>query len=134
MNFVEQLSAVVLLVDFLLGMACGVVGCVSHGSRREDRDKTLLGTAPDAASDGARLVHGLYTRDDGGYMRSLLARGGEAAGGTSGGDGTQGQGRATDQRLRAGYRRHSRVFRHRDRSRCAPRHRTTRVAPASRHF
>jgi hypothetical protein len=93
MNFVEQLSATVLLVDFLLGMAFGVVGGVSHGSRREDRDKTLLRPAPDAASAGARLVQGLYTRDEGGYMQGLLAGGGELAQDTSRADdsGTRGK-------------------------------------------
>jgi hypothetical protein len=91
MNFVEQLSAIILLVDFLLGVAFGVVGGSSRGSRREDRDKTLLGPAPDAVSAGARLVHGLYTRDDGGYMQSLLPGGGELAEDTSRADdsGTQ---------------------------------------------
>lgn len=79
MNFVEQLSAIVLLVDFLFGVACGVVGGASHGSTHEDRKQTLLGGAPDALSDGARVIYGLYRRDDDGYMESLLRRRGKAA-------------------------------------------------------
>jgi hypothetical protein len=78
MSFVEQLSAVTLLVDFLFGVTFGVIGSAAHGSRREDRQHTLLGTAPGPLSAGARVVHGLYTRSDE-YMRSLLARDGEAA-------------------------------------------------------
>jgi hypothetical protein len=81
MNFVEQLSAIALLVDFLLGVTFGIVGGASHGSRREDREYSLLRSAPDAVSDGARVIHGLYIRDDG-YMRGLLP-GAEAAGDAS---------------------------------------------------
>lgn len=72
MNFVEQLTAVALLVDFFLGVAFGVVGGAVHGSLREDGDKTLLGGAPDPVSEGARVLYGVYTRDDG-YMARLLA-------------------------------------------------------------
>ena len=76
MNFVEQLSAVVLLLDFLLGVTFGVVGGASFGSRRENRGFSLLRPAPDSVSDGARVVHGVYTRDDG-YMASLPPGGAE---------------------------------------------------------
>jgi hypothetical protein len=72
MNFVEQLSAIALLVDFLFGIACGVIGGASHGSRREGRGKTLLQAAPDPVTDGARVIHGVYIRDDDGYLQSLL--------------------------------------------------------------
>jgi hypothetical protein len=75
MNFVEQLTAVSLLVDFFLGVTIGVVGGAVHGSLREDRDKTLLRQAPGAVSNGARVMFGVYTRDDG-YMGRLLAGGG----------------------------------------------------------
>jgi hypothetical protein len=34
MNFVEQLTAVALLVDFCLGMTIGMVGGAVHGSLR----------------------------------------------------------------------------------------------------
>jgi hypothetical protein len=72
MNFVEQLTAVTLLVDFFLGVAFGVVSGAVYGSRREDGDYSLLRPAPDELIAGARIIHGLYTRDDG-YMQSLLS-------------------------------------------------------------
>ena len=72
MNFVEQLTAMALMVDFFLGVAFGVVGGAVHGSLREDRDKTFLGGAPDLVSEGARVLLGVFTRDDG-YMARLLA-------------------------------------------------------------
>jgi hypothetical protein len=75
MNFIEQLTAVSLLVDFFLGVTFGVVGSAVHGSLREDKGRTLLRQAPDAVSNGARVIFGVYTRDDG-YMGRLLAGGG----------------------------------------------------------
>ncbi len=95
MNFVEQLSAVVLLVDFLLGVVFGVVGGASHGSRREDREYSLLTTAPDDVSAGARLINGVCTRDDG-YLRGLLPGGGEKAGDASGDDSAGSHGQELD--------------------------------------
>jgi hypothetical protein len=71
MNFVEQLTAIAILIDFLFGVTFGVVGGAILGSRREDLDKTLLGEAPGPLSAGARVIHGVFTRDDG-YLRSLL--------------------------------------------------------------
>jgi hypothetical protein len=79
MNFVEQLTAVTLLVDFFLGVTFGIVGGAVHGSRREDREKTLLREAPDPVSEGARAMYGFYTRDDG-YMARLLANDDQAPG------------------------------------------------------
>jgi hypothetical protein len=73
-NFVEQVTAVTLLVDFFLGVTCGVVGGAVRGSLREDKRKTLLRRAPGPVSDGARVLFGVYTRDDG-YMASLLSGG-----------------------------------------------------------
>lgn len=75
MNFVEQLTAVTLLVDFFLGVTFGVVGGAVHGSLREDRQRTLLRAAPDLLSKGARAMYGVSTRDDG-YMAHLLDGGG----------------------------------------------------------
>jgi len=75
MHFVEPLSAVwasVLLVDFLFGIACGMAGGASLGSVSEDGKRSLLQPAPGALSDGARIIHGVYTRDDDGYLRWLL--------------------------------------------------------------
>lgn len=74
MNNVEQLSEVLLLIDFLCGVACGLFGSTVHGSRHEDRERGMLRTAPDAVCAGARVMHGLYTRDDG-YLQSLLSGG-----------------------------------------------------------
>lgn len=75
MNFIEQITAVLLLVDFLFGVAFGVVGGAVIGSRRG----ALLWPAADGLlSAGARVVHGVYTRDDDGYLRYL--QGGPAPG------------------------------------------------------
>jgi hypothetical protein len=78
-NFIEQLTAVTLLIDFFFGVTCGVIGSAVHGSRREDRGYTLLGAAPDPVSAGARVLHGIYTSADE-YMLGLLPGGGEADG------------------------------------------------------
>ena len=75
MNFIEQLTAVTLLVDFLLGVTLGIVGGAVHGSLREDREKTLLRQAPDLVSEGARVMYAAYIRDDAGYLRRLLSGG-----------------------------------------------------------
>ena len=77
MNFIEQLTAVALLVDFFLGVTFGVIGGAAHGSLREDRERTLLRAARDPVSAGARAVHGLYTGDDG-YLATLLSGSGQA--------------------------------------------------------
>lgn len=79
MNFIEQLTAVTLLVDFFLGITFGVVGGAFYGSKLEDGMRSLLGTPPDAVSAGARKIHGIYTRDDG-YMRNLLSSGDQVPG------------------------------------------------------
>jgi hypothetical protein len=78
-NFVEQLTAVTLLVDFFLGVTFGVVGGAVYGSKLEDGERSLLGTAPDAVSAGARRIYGVYSRDDG-YMARLLRGGNHAPG------------------------------------------------------
>jgi hypothetical protein len=96
MNFIQQLSAIALLVDFLFGVACGVIGGASHGSRLEDRKRTLLWVAPNPVSDGARVIYGVYTRDDG-YLRSLLRRrSGKAAGDPRVDDASGSQGQELD--------------------------------------
>jgi hypothetical protein len=71
----------------------GVVGGAILGSRREDYEKTLLGEAPDPLSAGARVIYGVFTRDDG-YLRSLLPGSGEATrnDGVDDGPGSQGPG------------------------------------------
>jgi hypothetical protein len=89
MSFIEELSAVVLLLVFLLGVTFGVVGGAAYGSVREDCEYTLLGTSPGSVSEGARVIHGVYTSSDE-YMRSLLARGGGAAAADERGNATTG--------------------------------------------
>lgn len=42
MNFVEQVTAVTLLVDFFLGVTFGVVGGAMFGSRLGGRERSLL--------------------------------------------------------------------------------------------
>jgi hypothetical protein len=95
MNFVEQVSAVLLLVDFFLGVTCGVIGGAVHGSRREDRESTMLRAAPDPISAGARVIYGVYTSADE-YMIGLLP-GGEAGGDNHGIDDSGAQGQELDQ-------------------------------------
>jgi hypothetical protein len=92
-NFVEQLTAIAILIDFLFGVTFGIIGGAILGSRREDYEKTMLGEAPDPLSAGARVIHGVFTRDDG-YLRSLLHSDSEAIrnDGTDDGSGSQGPG------------------------------------------
>jgi hypothetical protein len=92
MNFVEQLTAIAILIDFLFGVTFGVVGGAILGSRREDYEQSLLGSAPDPLSAGARVIYGVFTRDDG-YLRSLLPGAGEATDDSADdGSGSQGPG------------------------------------------
>jgi hypothetical protein len=79
MNFVAALSAIAILIDFLLGVTFGFVGGAILGSRREDYNYSLLQVAPDPLSAGARVIHGVFTRDDG-YLQGLLPGGAKAAG------------------------------------------------------
>jgi hypothetical protein len=92
-NFVEQLTAIAILIDFLFGVTFGIIGGAILGSRREDDETSLLGEAPDPLSAGARVIHGVFTRDDG-YLRSLLpgSAGPTANDGTDDGSGSQGPG------------------------------------------
>ena len=94
-NFVEQLTAIAILIDFLFGVTFGFVGGAIFGSRREDYEKSMLGGAPDPLSAGARVVYGVFTRDDG-YLRSLLRSASEATRSDSTGDGSGSQGPGLD--------------------------------------
>ena len=96
MNFVEQFTAITLLIDFLFGVTCGVIGSATHGSRREDRGYTLLGAAPDPVSAGARVLHGVYTSADE-YMMGLLPGGGKAGGDEHESDDSRAQEQELDQ-------------------------------------
>jgi hypothetical protein len=77
MEIVEQLTALSLLIVFLFGIACGVVGGAVHGSRR---GALLSPASDDILSAGARVIYGVYTRDDDGYLQSLLSRNDQASG------------------------------------------------------
>ena len=76
MEIVEQLTALSLLIVFLFGITCGVVGGAVHGSRR---GALLSPASDDILSAGARVIHGVYTRDDDGYLQSLLSRNDQAS-------------------------------------------------------
>ena len=78
MEIVEQLTALSLLIVFLFGITFGVVGGAVHGSRH---GALLMPASDDILSAGARVIYGVYTRDDDGYLQSLLTRGGRASGG-----------------------------------------------------
>lgn len=70
-NFADQASAILILVDYLLGITFGVIGSMAFGSVRENHRMSLLQSAPDPVSAGARVIFGVFTRDDDGYMGSL---------------------------------------------------------------
>jgi hypothetical protein len=76
MEIVEQLTALSLLIVFLFGITCGVVGGAVHGSRR---GALLSPASDDILSAGARVIYGVYTRDDDGYLQSLLSRSDQAS-------------------------------------------------------
>lgn len=92
MNVIEQLTAISLLVDFLFGVTFGVIGGAVIGSRR---GALLWPAADDLLSAGARVIYGVYTRDDDGYLRGLL-RGGQEPGRPRGDDGYEPHGREAD--------------------------------------
>lgn len=77
MSFMEQLTALSLLIDFLFGVTCGVIGGAVHGSRR---GALLVPASDDLLGAGARVIYGVYTRDDDGYLQSLLTGGVRASG------------------------------------------------------
>lgn len=74
MNFVEPVSAIALLAAFLTGMLCGVIGSVCHGSRCEDRKRTMLRGAPGPVSRGARVILGLHAWEDDRYFDEFVPR------------------------------------------------------------
>jgi hypothetical protein len=90
---IEQLTAQGLLIVFLLGITCGLVGGAVHGSRR---GALLVPAADDILSAGARVIYGVYTRDDDGYLQSLLPRNDKASDDPSGNDGSQSHGQEVD--------------------------------------
>ena len=96
MSFTEQISAVwaiLLLIDFLFGLTCGVVGGAVHGSKR---GALLAPEADDLLSAGARVIYGVYTRDDDGYLQGLLSAKNRAAGDPRGDGGPASYGQEVD--------------------------------------
>src|ERR1700722_3711466 len=93
MSFIEQLSAIALLIDFLVGVAFGVFGSASLASRREDREYSLVHAPPDPLCDGVRVFQGVYTRGDGWVSdaRRAAASGGNGRPGDNECRGSQGQ-------------------------------------------
>lgn len=73
-NFAEQapaaVSAIILLVVYLFGVALGMYGCVIFGSVYENRRMSLFEQAPGPISGGVRAILRLVIFDDG-YLRSL---------------------------------------------------------------
>jgi hypothetical protein len=93
MSFIEQLSAIALLIDFLFGVTFGLVGSASLASRREDRDYSLVHAPPDPLCDGVRVTQGVYIRG-GGWMsdaRRDAVHGDVGRPGGNDGSGPQGQ-------------------------------------------
>ena len=89
---IEQLTAQGLLIVFLFGITCGVVGGAVHGSRR---GALLVPASDDLLSAGARVIYGVYTRDDDGYLQSLLP-GNDQASDDPRGDGAESHGQEMD--------------------------------------
>lgn len=93
MSFVEQLTAITLLVDFLFGVTFGVMSGAIRGSRR---GALLAPASDDLISAGARVIFGVFTRDDDGYLQGLLRGNGWESGGPRGDDGAASQGQEAD--------------------------------------
>jgi hypothetical protein len=86
-------AALAILIIFLFGITLGVVGGAAHGARRG----ALLAPASDGLlSAGARVIYGVFTRDDDGYLQGLLAGNGQASGGPHGNDDPEPHGREAD--------------------------------------
>jgi hypothetical protein len=75
MSFIESLIEFALLIAFLLGTVCGIIGGASLAFWREGRGRSLNRTAPDPLCEGVRVLqaanslHGgqdaFGSRDDG---------------------------------------------------------------------
>jgi hypothetical protein len=93
MEIGEPFTALSLLVVFLFGVTFGVVGGAVYGSRR---GALLAAAADNPLSAGARVIYGVYTRDDDGYLRGLLPGSRQAPGNPRGDDGSGSHGREAD--------------------------------------
>jgi hypothetical protein len=92
-NAIEQLTSLALLIVFLFGITLGVVGGAVHGARR---GALLTPASDDILSAGARVIYGVYTRDDDGYLQGLLPGNDQASGDLYGDDGSESQGQEVD--------------------------------------
>jgi hypothetical protein len=90
MEIVEQLTALSLLIVFLFGITCGVIGGAVHGSRR---GALLAPAADDVLSAGARVIHGVWTR---GYPQGLLPDNDQASDEPRGNDNSESHGQEVD--------------------------------------
>jgi hypothetical protein len=90
---IEQLTSIGLLIVFLFGITLGVVGGAVHGSRR---GALLAPASDDLLSAGARVIYGVYTRDDDGYLQGLLPGNDRASGDPGRDDGSGSPGREAD--------------------------------------
>jgi hypothetical protein len=93
MEIVEQLTALSLLIVFLFGITCGVVGGAVHGSRR---GALLVPASDDLLSVGARVIYGVYARDDDGYLQSPLPGYDQTSSDPRGNDGFESHGQEVD--------------------------------------
>ena len=89
----EQLTALSLLIAFLFGITFGVIGGAVHGSRR---GALLVPASDDILSAGARVIYGVYTRDDDGYLQSLIPGNRQAAGDPRVDDGAESHGQEVE--------------------------------------
>jgi hypothetical protein len=89
----EQLTSLSLLIDLLFGITCGVVAAAVCGSRR---GALLAPASDDLFSAGARVIYGVYTRDDDGYLRSLLPDNRRASDDPHADDGSDSHGQGAD--------------------------------------
>lgn len=99
MNFAQQataVSAIILLIDYLFGVAFGMFGGIVFGSVRENHRMSLLEQAPDPLSAGARVILRPFVCDDG-YLRSLPPGRSRKVGGSHGGDRSGSHGQGLDQ-------------------------------------
>jgi hypothetical protein len=90
---IEQLTAQGLLIVFLFGITFGVVGSAVYGSRR---GALLTPASDDPLSAGARVIYGVYTRDDDGYLQGLLTRNDQASGDPREDDSSESHGQELD--------------------------------------
>jgi hypothetical protein len=90
---VEQLTALSLLIVFLFGITFGVLGSAVYGSRRR---VLLTPASDDPLSAGARVLYGVYTRDNDGYLQGLLTGSNQASGDPRGDDGAESHGQELD--------------------------------------